>query len=186
MSEPYGVSITIGGNLPATLLPAFKDALLKDLDCLVGPEDFDPGTTVSCNYWEGLANYGNVNTIKTFCMNHNLSYKYTCEPGNESDGEVSFWTPGMKNEEFQIAGQSGEPMVKVEKIRPYLNMLTNMVEDGRPSLEFLPLLINDEELGPLTTEMMKSKTPYKVLAEKLAQILPSEIPDIPDLFIEAS
>ena len=183
MSEPFGVSITIGGTIKFTDLEEFCDVIKEDMNEITGPtspEEFPVIGTVPCNTWYAQANWGDIDSLKAFCKSHNLPYKATCDPQGEYDGEIVYWIPGMKHVEILTMNGNGNSTILVDTIRPYTNMLITLVKGG---LEQLPLLIHDEHVGPLVTKMLKSKTPYKVLEKALNSIIPEPVPAIPDLII---
>jgi hypothetical protein len=82
MSEPIGISIEIGGELPESLLEQLLNAAENQI------EDVSEGPTSMKNLraangktlkWMGLANYGDVSDLTAFCKEHNLSYLFHCE-----------------------------------------------------------------------------------------------------------
>ena len=187
MSEPMGITITIGGSLRGSLLQNFFNAIKDDLDDIIGytskeniAKETDPTTgLVACNTWNATANWGNCDDLKAFCVKHNLPYNHHCESNGEYNASIEYWLPGMKDPIVVTCDAEGHPVLNAEAIRPYLNMLISLVKGG---LEQLPLMIHDEVIGTVVSKMLKSKKPYDVLEKEINRILPV-IPHIPDLII---
>ena len=179
MSEPIWMSIKIGGNLSKDLYEELTD-LLKNTIAEVEWDTIKKLPKNVDNIFRGSSNYGECDDIKAFCETHNLSYIHKCEATAEYDASISYWVPGMKEPAHSKATQSGEAVVPVEAIRPYLNMLIQLVKEG---LECIPLLINDSDVGNTVTKMLKSKKPYNVLEKEIKKLLPETLPNIPELTI---
>lgn len=183
MSEPIWMSITIGGTITKKLykelIGILKDEIREDVFHQTIDEIEDFPVEVS-NTFSGQSHYGECDDIKAFCEKHNLSYFHKCGGTEEYDTTISYWTPGMKEAKSDITLQSGDQVVTVKTIQPYLNMLTQIIKEGLPCL---PLLLNDPIVGDTVTKMLKSKTPYIVLEKEIKALIPDPIPSIPELII---
>jgi hypothetical protein len=185
MSEPTGMSITIGGSLKHSNIGAFLEAFISSIDDNSGPgpdlaEDFPESGKVSKNTWYGTSNYGECDDLKAFCEEHGLAYRHDCSGSHDSTASITYWLPGMKEAKSTFATTDGVSVVEMDTIRPYLNMLLMILKDG---IESLPLLINDPDVNEVVTKALKSKKPYAVLEKEFKRILPPIIPKIPDLII---
>jgi hypothetical protein len=181
MSEPIWVTVTIGGTIKKADVPDLLGAIDEDINELSGPSLKGSGK-VEGPYWRGYANWGEIDSIKTFCEEHNLSYQHDCGATSEYNASVTYWLPGMKKEKWLQADSENTLVVPVESIRPYLDMLITIMKDG---VESLPLFIehSNERIKEIVTKALRSKKPHEVLEKEFKKILPEAIPKIPDLVI---
>jgi hypothetical protein len=128
MGEYYPGQITIGGKITRTdfvrLFLVAKNSNVglgyddqgigetpQDLlDILTGADDlqFDPLRLCSVE-----ANYGRLPDLEEFCRKHKLTYHQRSEARYEYDGEISWWKPGMKQEQSTTATQDGVPTISL-------------------------------------------------------------------------
>jgi hypothetical protein len=184
MSDPIGMSITIGGELPASLIQEFLDAI-KDIGDLIGPsteEDLRAEISQKPNsiQWQGITNFGYCEMVEAFCENHNLSYVKHTEAKYEYDADVRYWVPGMKAQTVVKSDQEGTIQIPVELIRPFTDLLLGLAKDGKKAL---PLFLHTD-LKKFVTKGLKNYP--KMLAELTATIdkLLPVAPTLPPLTIK--
>lgn len=77
MSEPIGMTIEIGGTLPASLIEEFLEIVCDDLDNITGPlthEDIKALSKSDVIRYDGTANFGLCQDLTKFCIKHQLSF----------------------------------------------------------------------------------------------------------------
>lgn len=185
MSEYIGMSIEIGGNLKAKLIPEFLEAINADITDLVGIDNSIKGIkAISGTKLKlyGSSNFGECEDLKAFCENNNLSYIHSCEAKYEYDAEICYWEPGKKCEYRTNATQSGDELISMETIKPFIDLMLDYIKMGDAAF---PLYIHHESLKPLIETSLKTtpKKFIKALEKKLKAVLP-QFPVIPVLNIE--
>lgn len=184
MSEYIGMTIEIGGNLKAKYIPDFLEAINTDVVDYTGIESnikaihAASGTKLKIY---GSSNYGECETLKTFCRKHKLSYIHSCEAKYEYDGEICYWEPGKRNEYRTNATQSGDELVSLETIKPFIDLMLDYIKHKEAAF---PLYIGNEIFESIISSALKNPKNFsKALEKKLKQILP-QFPVIPDFTIE--
>lgn len=130
----------------------------------------NPNTIINVpNQFCGEALFGECPNIKSFCRKHKIAYEHYTEPSGGYDGSVSWWKPGIKKEIKLGATADGDAFISVSFIRPYIEMLIQLVKDG---LKCLPLLMNNPDIGKVVAKMLESKNPYKILEKELNTLIP--------------
>jgi hypothetical protein len=184
MSEPIGISITIGGELPAPLIERLLNAAEDQIeDISEGPTSMKDlraanGKTLR---WQGLANYGDVSNLMTFCEKHKLSFIYHCEGKYEYCAEISFWVPGMKHRLSVQSDQSGNWLADTNKIRPLAELLLGLAKDG---YKILPAFLTRPGLEDLVENGLKYPSRLIPSIEELIRRLLPEKPTIPPFTIK--
>jgi hypothetical protein len=184
MSEPIGISIEIGGELPASLLERLLNAAEDQIeDISEGPTSMKDlraanGKTLR---WQGLANYGDVSNLMTFCKKHKLSFIYHCEGKYEYCAEVAFWVPGMEGEQSVSSDQSGNWLAGINDIRPLAELLLGLAKDG---YKILPAFLTRPGLEDLVEKGLKYPSRLIPNVEKLIKRLLPEEPTIPPFTIK--
>jgi len=172
MSEPMGMSIEIGGELPAGLIEELLGEVESELSDFTGPatvQEFrkEAGGTIK---WNGTTNYGECDDLKAWLQNHNLSYEHFAEAKYEYDAALKFWRPGMKKEVCTAANQDGSITVTADRIGPVVEMLLILAKGGKD----LPLLIGKYKYHEELIEKC-IKNPKRALGyveKELRRILP--------------
>jgi hypothetical protein len=184
MGESIGMKITIGGELPADLIEQFLTELKDDLYEITGPTTEAELRREAGKHpidWFATSNYGECESLKSFCENNNLSYIHQCEAKYEYDGEVSYWIPGMKQEVSCKATQDGDLTVKVDQIRPLVLLLLEYAKMGDKAL---PLFISVDYLKDLVEKGLKYPKKFLPSLEKTLQKLLPGTPNIPTFKIK--
>jgi hypothetical protein len=177
MSEPIGMSITIGGILKASKIEEFLDTIQEDIsDISEGPTTEtdlrnDVGNPIT---WNGIAHYGLCNDVFAFCENNKLSYKHYCEAKSGYDAGTSFWKPGMKEARALTSNANADTLVRVEAIKPICDLLLSLAEQGKTAL---PLFIGHDEYMDTLVELGMSKS-YKALLRKINKDLNDLLPTV--------
>jgi hypothetical protein len=114
MSEHYGATIFIGGELPAKALPSFIKVINKDIPWFnedISPEDFldtlsdymnveDCSPIISMDnslrFSIDSASDGKCFYLEEFCRKNNLNYIRYSDAYLEASAEVSFFLAGMR------------------------------------------------------------------------------------------
>jgi len=184
MSEPISMSIRIGGELPAILIEEFISEIADEIfDLYEGPttEQELRKETNGIIKWAGQANYGECSGIKSFCKEHNLSYIHHCEAVCEYEASISFWVPGMKEEQDIASSQACDPVIRITTIKPYIDLLIEYAKLGDAAL---PLFIGNEGLGDLIEKSLKQpKKALELIKRQLRKLLPME-PTLPPFTIK--
>lgn len=173
MSEPIGMSIEIGGALPANLIEEFLDSI-KDVlgDIEYGPLTEDEllkevGRPIK---WGGVSNYGMCDEIVAFCEKHNLSYVHHSDAKYEYDASVAYWTPGMKNPVSLKSDNDNNCLVDAATIRPLTDLLLAVAKDGKNAL---PLFVGVPSLEDVIEIGLKSYPKMlSALKKKINNLLP--------------
>jgi hypothetical protein len=181
MSDPIGMSITIGGELPASLIKEFLDAI-KDIGDLIGPsteeelraEISQNSYSIKSIQWQGITNFGYCEMVEAFCENHNLSYVHHTEAKYEYDADVRYWVPGMKAQTVVKSDQEGTIQIPAELIRPFTDLLLGLAKDGKKAL---PLFLHTD-LKKFVTKGLKN---YPKMLTELTATLNNLLPVAPTL-----
>ena len=196
MSEPIGMNIEIGGELPASLIKDLLEAISEEIGELnEGPDD-EAGLRQSIIRkdvngqpapdsvnWMGISNYGMCDDLTSFCRDHNLSYIHHSEASGEYDAYTYYWVPGMKEQEVSKSDNGGNCMVDADRVRPVTDFLVALARDGEKAL---PLFLNadQEDLKKLVTKGLKNyKRMLNDLPKTINKLLPVE-PELPPLTIK--
>lgn len=134
MGDRTTADITIGGTLRRCCAAAFLGVLEGEL---LGPDYGGCLETVEdlAEYLEDLAaktdqsgppgapcfgghdiNYGNLDEIKSFCMERGLPYVHHWDAGGEYTAGNEYWAPGDEQCQETAADQSGYPMVSLAEL----------------------------------------------------------------------
>jgi hypothetical protein len=186
MSEYIGMTIEIGGTLPAGLIEAFFQAINDELSDINGPTTEQElrkqvGKAIK---WYAQSNYGECDDLKKFCREHGLSYIHTSEAKYEYNAQVCYWVPGMPVESSNEANQDGIKTVPVPEVRQLVLALLAYAKDPKNAL---PLLISvDNGIVKNAVEKGLKKNPkefLKIIEKKLMDMLDIE-PELPPLTIK--
>lgn len=184
MSEPIGMSLEIGGVLPAALLPDLIGAIEGQITDIVGDsvEEILTSTTNSPARIDGISNYGMCDDAKEFCKEHNLSFIHNSGAKDEYEASTSYWLPGMKCEVEFKTDASFNPVITPGEIKPYLDLLLEYAEKGD---EVLPLQLGNDSLDEdfVAAFLKKPKNFLRLIKRKFDSILPPEEPTLPPLII---
>lgn len=183
MSEPIGMSIEIGGNLPESLIKEFLETMADEISESTGP-DTEKGLRASAGKkaikWYGMADYGEVDDLKKFCKHHDLSFIHHSEAKYEYDASIDFWVPGMKEIEVLNSTQDGDVMVNATAVRPLCDFLLAYIENGPKAF---PLYINTPGLVKIAEAGLKKPAKALELIRKRIQTLLPVEPVIPPFVI---
>lgn len=182
MSEPMGMSIEVGGELPASLIEELIEWVGSELnDISSGPmsvQEFraEAGSPIK---WYGVTNYGECDDLKAWLERHNLTYEHFSEAKYEYDASLMWWRPGMKKETRTAANQEGGISVDEAVIRPVIEILLAVAKGRRD----LPLLIGkyDDELLEKCIKYPKRALGY--VEKELRKVLPEPM-IVPPLIIK--
>ena len=184
MSEPMSLSIEIGGELPADLIPDFFDAMKSECYEIVGP---DSHTSLrkeagkSSIKWHALANYGECDDLKAFCQKHKLGYIHYVEAKYEYNAELHYWVPGMRQEKDLEANQDSDAVVNIYKIKPVVNLLLEYAKIGKDAI---PLFVGAKGLEDIIEKCSKKPgQTLQIIEKKINQLLPGE-PKLPPFTIK--
>lgn len=187
MSEYMGMTITIGGTLPASLIKEFLLEINDELSIESGPtteQELRKETQRKKPIkWDAQSNYGQCDDLKGFCKEHGLSYVHTSAASVEYDGTLQYWIPGMEEEGLFSASQNGNPMVYLDTVRPLVNLLLEYVMKGD---DVLPLFVTNKNEGVIEVVekgLKNSKDFLPALEKKLQSILPN-VPELPAFIIK--
>lgn len=193
MSEYIGMSIEIGGELPAKKIEDLLTAIGDDLSDITmsanGPttvEDLKAQSGMTAK-WYGRSDYGECDALKAFCEKNKLSYVHRCDSTDEYDASIGYWTPSMKAEKRMNSDQHGSEMIQNSAILPYIKLLLALAKDGTNAL---PLFLNiegdeAEELKEIVEAGLKGSTKkmFNKLEKRLNDLLPL-VPTLPPLIIK--
>jgi hypothetical protein len=187
MSEPIYTTIEIGGNLSKSLIDEFIRCLYDDLsnmgDVLETDniESFVVNNTFSCN---GFADWGSCNETKEFCIKNNLSYIEKNEATGEYEATVKYKLPEMDEEKEEYTDTNHHLVIRTNDIKPYIDFLLKLTKEKDPKT-LLALYINDPVLKDTVALCYKyPEKIYSIIAEKIKEFLPPEIPELPDFIIK--
>lgn len=184
MSEPIGMSIEIGGTLPANLIDEFFSAIQDDIsDIFQGPtseEDLKTEAGKGSITWMGTANYGLCNDLFAFCENHKLSYLHHSDASGQYDATIAYWLPGMKEAVSLESSQEGSVRVAAEDVRPLFDLLLSLVENKDSLAKFIGV----EGLEDIVEKGMKKPSSLLSLLEKRIEKLLPVPPSIPSFIIK--
>ena len=185
MSEPIGMSITIGGILKASKIEEFLNAIQEDISSLYeGPTTETDLRNAIGNpiTWDGISNYGICDAVFAFCENNKLSYKHHCEAKYEFDAGTSFWRPGMKEARAMASNANADTLVRVEALKPICDLLFSLAEQGKTAL---PLFLNYETVDSeaslhhnLTELVELGSRNYKAMLKRIKKTLNDLLPTV--------
>ncbi len=185
--EPIGMVISIGGNLPADLVPQLLRKIEVDLTEIIGPtsaaelrKEIQDKAPIS---WTAVSHYGNCENLKAFCRKHGLGYIHTREAKDDCNGEVSHWVPGMKTEIIHSANQGGDIVVHLHQIKPIVELLLDYAKQGDKAL---PLHINDdnEDVQEIIEKSLKHPRKFLPEMEKMIKAFLPTLPELPPFTIK--
>jgi hypothetical protein len=183
MGEEIGMSIEIGGNLPRHIIEEFLTTIKDDLSNFSGPEnekDLLHEAGKRPIKWDGTSNYGECDDTKAFCEKLNLGYIHHCEAKYEFNAEVKYWVPGMKEEVSIPSDQTGDILIRSDRIRPLLDLLLEVNIQGTSAL---PLFLNNEPLKKVIEKGLKNpKKLQNILKDEIERVCPV-LPILPPLRI---
>jgi hypothetical protein len=184
MSEPMGMDIQIGGDLPQNLIEDFL-GLLNDLADVTGPCTEKELRAWSGNgkkpiTWYAVPHYGECDEVKEFCREHKLGYIHHIEAMYEYDAELHYWVPGMKEEKDLESNQDADQMIAVDKIRPICDLLLAYSQQGP---KCLPLFLNTPGLEKIAEAGLKRPSrALKKIEKEINNLMPVE-PKLPPFII---
>jgi hypothetical protein len=176
MSEPIGITIEIGGDLPANRIEGFLEALRSECYDVVGPSTENElrnktgrNQTIKIN---ATANFGNCDDLMIFCRKNKLGYIHHCEAKYEYEAEITYWVPGMKKAKSLRADQGGTALINIEYVKPVTDFLFKYLNEG-PTV--FPLHINEDSLKSIAEKCLKATTQKQILGvfeRKFNELLP--------------
>ena len=176
MSEPIGMSITIGGILKASKIKKFLDAIQEDIcDISEGPTtETDLRNAVGNPItWNGISDYGVCEALFAFCKNNKLPYQHYCEAKYEYDASTAFWKPGMKEPRVMASNANADTLIRVEALKPFCDLLFSLAEQGKTAL---PLFLNHDEY--ITSLVELGAKNYKAMLRKIKKTLNDLLPTV--------
>jgi hypothetical protein len=183
MSEPIGMSIEIGGNLPDSLVEEFMSKLTNEISESTGP-DTAKGLRATAGKktikWYGISDFGEVDNLKAFCKHHDLSFIHHSEAKYEYDASIDFWIPGMKEIEVLNSTQDGDVMISATAVRPLCDFLLDYAQNGP---KILPLYINVSGMKKIAEAGLKKPAKALELIRKRIQTLLPVEPTLPPFII---
>jgi hypothetical protein len=187
MSEFIGMNITIGGELPADLVQELFKKIEDELCDIGGPmTKSELRAEVRKNKpvkWGARSNYGECESLKSFCRKHKLGYVHICDSNDQYDPELHYWVPGMKSEVIQTTTKTGQVVALVDQVRPLINLLLEYAKQGD---KVLPLFVSnqDEDVKDVIEKSLKNpKKFFPAIEKKIKEFLPT-IPILPPLTIK--
>jgi len=140
MSDYFSGTIEIGGQLPASELPFFIQAInnetnlnLKEeikedispkefLDLLDGTENIDDMQEIiqnggSLRFFVSEARYGRFEDIESFCVRNGLTFIRYSEAYGEYEADIEWWQPGMEQSCIRFCDNYGHITIRAERIR---------------------------------------------------------------------
>lgn len=184
MSDPVGVTVHIGGTLPADHIEAFLECVSNDIDNLQGQytrEELEAISGKSAARFDGTANYGICDEITDFCEKHDMPYTISAEACGGYDSDITFWVPGMEEKESYKTDSVNNVVVRVDAIKPLTDLMSALITQDRKALA---LFLNDPATHDLVSVGLNTPAEFgEALRKSLDEILPGKIPDIPPLVI---
>lgn len=185
MSEPIGMNITIGGNLPKALVGEFLDTVFDDIGNIEqGPtsgKEFQTEVGKGPVKWAGVTNWGQCESLKAFCENHNLPYIHHTDAKDCYDADIHYWVPGMKCEKISKTDTSGDVVIDANIIRPICDLMIALIENPNALPTFVG--VDNEDLLEIVEKGLKRpKSLIPALKKKLNEFLPVP-PTLPSLNI---
>jgi len=182
MSEPIGLNLEVGGDLPASLVPELIQTLKGDLyDINGGPTDVSNVHSLKGPVsWYATSNWGECDDLKIFLRKNYLSYIHKCDASGEYDASVSYWIPGMKAEWVLQGNTNGDVVLAVDAIKPLCDLLLSLAESGPKAL---PLFIDSksETVKEIVQKALKTgnhKRIYTSLRKHIEALMPT-VPTLP-------
>jgi len=179
-----GLTIEIGGELPANLIDEFLQAFNEECYDITGPTTKsglrkEAGKTSI--KWYAMANLGECDDLKAFCKEHKLGYIHHTSASDEYNASLSYWIPGMKNETYIQSNQDSDAVVNIYEIKPMVDFLLEYAKIGKNAI---PLFVGTKGLEDIIEKC--SKRPgriHQILKKKINQLLPGE-PTLPPFTIK--
>lgn len=185
MSEIIGMSIEIGGTLPFSLVDEFLKQIKDDMyDISDGytREEMINQDPEDCVFISGTANWGLCNNVFRFCKEHNLTYVHHAEALDDIDAEATYWMPGMDEPESFKTDSERNPVIKVSKIKPLLDLMYALIAKDK---EALPLFLNDPETEDLVKIGLKNPEQFPIeLKKRIDEIIPNDSPKVPPFIFD--
>ena len=186
MSEPIGIELTIGGNLPASLVDEFLECVNDDIEIGNGNlnrEDLENLNDSLTIY--GNADYGMCAGVHDFCIKHGLTFIANVEACGEYNACTTFFVPGMEESETYDTDSNENAVLRTNQIRPLFDFMLALLERADKAL---PLFLNNPAITDLVKECLERKEDIPtILKEHIKTVLPNEAPDTaPPLVIDES
>lgn len=122
MGDRVSASITIGGRLPKSLIPALLEAIEAEG---LGLDYGEPGPTAEdivsgeqLFLADDEVNYGMFETLEAFCLEHDLPFR-SCADGYSGsfDPEVRILRPGAGEVKHYDATEDGNPVLTLADLQ---------------------------------------------------------------------
>jgi len=165
MSEPIGMSITVGGRLSAEVAKKLLAMVAEDLTEYTGPSTLGQLKALSGKNavtWTGVSNYGECDGVKALCETRGLSYIHHCDAKYEYNASISWWTPRMKLAQQVESNQEEDCMVNAVDIKPLVDFCLDLAVFGA---EALPLHIHrNKSLDRIIEKSLKKGNAVAVIS----------------------
>jgi len=189
MSEPIGMTITIGGTLRPSLIKEFLKTINEDLSEIIGPtseselrKEINIGTPAPI-VWNATTDWGECHELSEFCVKHSLGFIHTIQAKEDYSPQVRYWVPGMEEEIIYDTKYDGEPTIDAKQVRPLINLLLEYAKQGEKAL---PLFIgnDNEDVKDILEKTLKHHSEFMgVMEKKLREFFPTP-PKLPPLIIK--
>lgn len=179
MAERIFTTFKIGGSINSSLIDELTEHLCNDLENMndvLGDDNIEEfiNDYFSCN---GFAEWGSCNETKAFCKKHNLSYQEYTEAKDDMEATVTFWVPGMEEDEEIYTDNNERPTIIVDSIKPFLDLYFDCVKGltGHMDEPVLKNIINECLSSP--------NQALEIIEKKIRSLFPPEVPDLPNFVI---
>jgi len=187
MGDILGISISIGGVLPTSLIDEFLEAITEEIDNLTGPYEKDmllkeiADPNISDITFNGASNNGTCDLLTSFCVCHDLSYIIHIEGEGDYNAETIFYTPEEGEDSFLTNATDDFPIVSADEIKPLIKLLLALLEEGQEALPKYINVLRIKDLVALGLEDYSKLLP--AIQERLDEVLPKSLPDLPPLIV---
>jgi hypothetical protein len=179
MSEPIGLKLEVGGDLPTSLIPDLLEILNDELYNIIGPteekefKNWKPGKLE----WYATSNWGECEELKAFLCKHKLPYIHTCNADECYNGSIAYWFPEMRAEYVLKADSEGSGTIDTAVVRPLMDFLLAYIESGDKAF---PLFI-DSKLGVIREIVSKGLKGRVRVVPRLRKYVEALMPGVPEL-----
>jgi hypothetical protein len=179
-------TIVIGGIIPRKLTDELIEWLYDDLKGM--NDDLKQGDikkfidrTFSCS---GFTEWGICDNTEGFCRWNKLPFITKTKARIGTSVNIRYWLPGMVDEMEEVTNPDFYTIINTDDIKPYIDFLLRLAKEKDPKT-VLALYINDPVLKDTVALCYENPEKiYSIIDEKIKELLPSEIPELPDFIIK--
>lgn len=185
MSEPIYTTFEIGGNISKSLMDELIECLCNDLDNMGDVLDTDDIESFTFNGYfscNGYADWGSCNETKKFCKKNNLPFRESNEAKDDMEATVTFWVPGMEDDEEVYTDANQRPVIISGTLKPLTNLYFDCVKNNT---EGLTKNSENPVLKPIIDECLSEpQRALDIIELEIKSKFPPDVPDLPDFIIE--